>query len=169
MFLPGPATTPDDHSEDEENSPRAASTHRTAEVGHIEERADNTRGHDLREPVQEGIQGSRAGVEVGDINCVSLVGVEPVGRPEHWEKQDDKRFVLQRVVEPVQLGFPCWVFHYNDAGSVATNDLLRVTEHKSQTSAKEHQDNESNVRSVRDSGSDFDVDIRAESDLRTVD
>lgn len=49
------------------------------------------------------------------------------------------------------------------------NDLIRIAEHESQASAKEHQDDESDVRSVGDSGGFFDVDIRAEGDLRTVD
>jgi hypothetical protein len=98
-----------------------------------------------------------------------LVRVEPVGRPEHREKKDDIRFVLKRVPEPVQLGFPSWVFHNDNPGSIAADDLLRVAEHESQASAKEHQDDESDVCSVGDSGSDFDVDIRAESDLGTDD
>jgi hypothetical protein len=90
-----------------------------------------------------------------------LVCIEPVGSPEHWEKKDDIGFVLERVVEPVQLGFPRWIFHHNDAGAVAANDLVRVTNEESQASAKEHQDDERDVRSIGDRGGDFDVDIRA--------
>jgi hypothetical protein len=98
-----------------------------------------------------------------------LVCVEPVGRPEHREKKDDIRFVLERVPQSPQLGFPGWVFHDDNAGSVAADDLLRVTEHESQASAEEHQHDESNVCSVGNSGGDFDIDIGAEGDLDPVD
>lgn len=73
------------------------------------------------------------------------------------------------VIEAVQLCLPCWIFHNNNPGSVAANDLLRITEQESQTSTKEHQNNEGNICSVGDSSSDFDVDISAESDLFQLD
>lgn len=122
----------------------------------------------MREPVEEGVQGPGAGVEVGDVDGVSLVGVEPVGRPEHREEKDDEGFVLQRVVEPVQLRFPRRVLHHNNPGSIAANDLLRITEQESQAGTKEHQHNKSNIRSIGDGGSFFDVDIRTKRDLLPV-
>lgn len=51
ILLPGPATTPDDHGQNKENDPGGASTRGTTEVRHVEERTDDTRSHDLSEPV----------------------------------------------------------------------------------------------------------------------
>lgn len=168
ILLPGPAATPDNHCQDEENGPSGAGTRCPTEVAYIEERSDDTRSHDLSEPVQEGIQGASAGVEVGDVDCVSLVCVEPVGRPEHGEQKDDIRFVLEGVPESPQLSFPGWVFHDDNAGSVAADDLVRVAQQESQASAEEHQDDESDVCSVGDSGGDFDVEVGAKRDLGIV-
>jgi hypothetical protein len=55
-----------------------------------------------------------------------LVGVKPVGAPEHWEEKDDIWFKFQGFPKALELGLPRWVLHQHDLGVVWPNDVLSV-------------------------------------------
>lgn len=126
VLLPGIAATPDSHGNEEEPDKGGLGTDGAAEVGKIKERTQDHRADNLSEPVQETVQGPRASVEVGRINRVLLISIEPIGRPEHGEQENDVRVEFDRLPETDQLGLPGRVLHQDDSGSVTTDNLLAV-------------------------------------------
>ena len=108
-FLVGIATSPDDHGEDEKRDPRNLGSKATANTLDVEKVTQDGSGNDFGKVVQETIQGLGASGEVGAVDTVLLVGVEPVRRPEHGEQEDDKGLEADRFPQSddsdCQLGF----------------------------------------------------------------
>lgn len=164
-LLPGIATAPDRHRQSEEHEKPNTGTDTAADLLNVQEGPDQSRSDDLGEPVQEAVQRLGAGVEVGGVDAVLLVGVEPVGGPEHGEEKDDVGLGPDGVPQADDLGLPAWVLHEDDAGAVWTHDLVCVAEEEGKASAKEHEDNEGDVGAVADVAIGLDVDVFSEGDL----
>jgi len=55
-------------------------------------------------PIEQVIEGSGANIEVVLVHIVELVSVEPIGRPEKWEHEDNVGIRLQSYEETFELG-----------------------------------------------------------------
>lgn len=139
------STTPDGHGQAEEHAQRNAGTSGATHAVDIQQRADGHGSKDLSEPVQEAVQGARTDVEVGRVDAVGLVSVEPVRRPEHGKQQDDKGLGKESIPQTDDFGNPAGVLHQDDARSVGTNNIVGITETKTKDGTEEHQDDEGNV------------------------
>lgn len=139
------STTPDGHGQAEEHAQRNAGTSGATHAVDIQQRADGHGSKDLSEPVQEAVQGARTDVEVGRVDAVGLVSVEPVRRPEHGKQQDDKGLSKESIPQTDDFGNPAGVLHQDDARSVGTNNIVGITETKTKDGTEEHQDDEGNV------------------------
>lgn len=149
--LPGVPTTPNNDREDEKADQGCPSTNSTTDALRIKQRAHDTSGHDLRKPVQEAVQGLGARVEVGAVDRVLLVCVEPVGGPEHGEQEDDPRLRADCLPQADDLGLPRGVLHQDDARAVGTHNLVCVTDEQSKTGACKHEYDKGDVGTVADS------------------
>ena len=98
-----------------------------------------------------------------------MVGVKPVGGPEHGKEEDDEGLESNSLPEPDELGLPGWVLHEHDAGSVRSDNIIGVAEHEGQNGTAKHENDEGDVGSVGDCFVGLDVDILAERDLRLLD
>jgi hypothetical protein len=165
VLLPGIATTPDNHGESEQDAKGNLSTDTAADTLDIQKRTDNESSDNLGKPVQETVQGLGAGVEVGTVDTVLLVGVEPVGGPEHGEEQDDVGLGLDGLPQTVDLGPPAGALHQNDAGAILTDDLVGIANEQGQAGTEEHEHNEGDVGAVTDGAVGLDVDVLSEGDL----
>lgn len=166
MLLPGIATTPDDHGQDEEDTKGDLGTDAAADTVDIQQGTDDHGSDDLSEPVQETVQGLGAGVEVGAVDAVLLVGVEPVGGPEHREEQDDVGLGLDGLPQTVDLGPPAGALHQDDAGAILTDDLVGVANEQGQAGTEEHEHDEGNVGAIADGAVGLDVDVLSEGNLK---
>lgn len=167
LLLPGPTATVDGDGQDDESDKHDAGTDGTSNPGVVEERTNNGSGTDLSEPVQEAVQGTSAGVKVGGVDGILLVGVEPVGRPHHGEQQDDVGLGNNAGVQTLDFRPPAGVLHENDFAAVVSDDLVGIDEEKSQDRTGSHQDNESDVGTVIDSLGDLHVDVLTQWDQTT--
>lgn len=168
VLLPGVATTPNGHGAQEEADQGSFGADRAAEVFEIEERTQNHGADNLGKPVQEAVQGLGASVEVGSVNGILLVSVEPVGRPEHGEKENHVRVESESFPQADKLGFPGRVLHQDDPSSITADDLLALAKHESQDSTNAHKNDKCNIGAVRDILIFLDGDVRAEGDLEVV-
>lgn len=164
-LLPGVAASIDDHGEGEQDEQRRLGADGAAEVLEVEERSVGGGGDNLGKPVQEVVERLGAGVEVGGVDGILLVGVEPVGGPEHGEEQDDGGLGSHGLVETDELGLPAWVLHQDDLGAIGADDLARVAQEESQAGADEHEYDEGDVGAVRDGLVALDMDVLAEGNL----
>lgn len=95
VILKGVPTAPDDHGEDEKCYPGDLGFNRSRQPLHVEAVPEDKGTSHLHEPVEEIVEGAGTGAEVGTVDVVELVGVEPVGGPEHGEKEDDPGILLE--------------------------------------------------------------------------
>ena len=160
------ATSPDDHGEDEEGNPRNLGSKGTANSIHIEEITQDGSGDDLGKVVQKTVKGLGAGGEVEAVDAVLLVGVEPVGRPEHGEQEDDEGLEADGLPQADKLGLPAGVLHEDDAGAIRSNNVRGVAEHKGENGTAQHEDDEGNVGAISNGLIAGHVDVLAERDLR---
>lgn len=167
FLLPSVATAVDGEGEGKENGHHSLGTDSTADGFEIKEGSNDGGGHDLSEPVKEVVQGTSAGVEVGGIDGVLLVSVEPVGREEHGEEQENEGLRHEGGVETHDLGAPAGVLHEDNLGAVATDDVATVADEESQTGTGKHEHNEGDVGTVVDAGGLLGVDVLAEGDQTT--
>jgi len=100
----GKSTAPDGADKDEEDAPTGETASATRESGPIEECTEHKRSEDLSEPVEEIVEGAGADVEVVGVHVVELIGIEPIGGPEHGEEEDDIVVCLQSFEETLQFG-----------------------------------------------------------------
>lgn len=163
--LPSVPTTPDNNCKDEKGDQGCLSTDRATNTFRIKHRAHDNSGHDLSKPVQESIEGLGAGVEVGAVNGVLLICVEPIGGPEHGEEEDDPRFRAECIPQTDDLGFPRGVLHQDHARAVGTHDLFCVAETQGKTGAYEHEYDEGDVGAVADGFVLHDIEVLAQGDL----
>lgn len=162
LLLPGVATSPDSHGEDHERNPAALGSHRSAEILEIQQVAENESPNNLGDPVERVVKGTSTGVEVGAVHRVELVSVEPVRGEEHREEEDDIGVGADGVVEANELGFPGWVLHENDLGTILTYNLTGIDEEETKSGADNHEDDETDVCSVIHWTLLLDVDVLAE-------
>lgn len=166
-LLEGPTSTVDGGRQDDEGDKHDAGTNRTSNFGVVEEGTNNGSGADLSEPVQETHQGTSTGVKECCVDGVLLVCVEPIRGPHHGEQQDDVWLGKDASVQTLEFGPPAGVLHENDLCTVRTDDLVGIDEEKSQESAGNHEDDESNVSTVGDRGGHLDVDVLTEGNQTT--
>lgn len=119
----GVATAPDNHGHHEEEAQCESSAHRAPEIRAIETISHEQRTGDLSEIVQERVEGLGAGVEVSAVDGVLLVCVEPVGRPEHGEQENDVWLEFDRFPETDELGLPGRVLLEDNVRSVWSDDV----------------------------------------------
>lgn len=163
--LPGIATAPDSHGQHKDDHDGNAGASGTADTFTIQQGTNQDCCHDLRKPVQEVVEGLGASVEVSAVDTVHLVGVEPVGRPEHGEEQDNPRFGANGLPQAEDLSLPARVLHQDHARAVRADNLVGVAEEEGEDCAESHEHNESNVSAVVDGLVLGHMDILAEGDL----
>jgi hypothetical protein len=120
---------------------------------------------DLGEVVEKVVQGLGAGIKMGTVDAVLLVGSEPVGAPEHGEQENDRGLVSQGLPKTDELGLPAGMLHQNNLGSIGADDILGVAEKKGDACSEEHEDNEGNVGTIANVLICRDMDILSERDL----
>ena len=165
LLLPREAATPDGHRQNEKNTQGNSSAEATADTLDIQQRADEGSGDDLSEPVEEAVQGLGAGVKVGSVDAVLLVGVEPVGGKEHGEEEDDIGLRDDGVPQADDFGLPARVLHQDNLGAIRTNDLVGIANEEGQAGADEHENDERDVGAITDVAVGLDVDVLSERDL----
>ena len=89
VLLPGIAAAPDGESQGEERHKAGLGADGATDTGDVEGVAENEGAADLTGPVQQVVEGTGAGVEVGAVHIVHLVSVEDVGGEEHGKEQND--------------------------------------------------------------------------------
>lgn len=148
--LPLVAAAPDGEGEDEEDDKGSLGAGGALEALDVEGVAEDDGADHLREPVEEGVEGARADVEVAAVDGVGLVGGEPVRGPEHGEEEEDVGVGDNGLPETDDLGRPRRVLHEDDARAVGADDLVGVGEEQGQHGAAEHEHDEGDVGSVTD-------------------
>ena len=126
FLLPLVAPAPDNHSQGEHKAKSSLGAHTATESLEVKQWSDDDGGDDLRKPVQESVERLGAGAEVRAVDGVLLVGVEPVGGPEHGEQQDDVRLGADSCPQADDLGLPAGVLLEDDTRPVPPDDLVRV-------------------------------------------
>lgn len=164
--LPGVTTAPDCHGVGKQDAEADPGTDAAAEHLDVQQRADHRRSDDLGKPVEEIIQGSGADGEVGLVDAIHLIGVEPVGGPEHGEEEDDVGPRTDRIPQTHKLRLPAGVLHQNHARAVVSNNLGRIAEEQGEAGTAEHEHDEGDVGAVPDAGARG-VDTLAEGNLET--
>lgn len=164
--LEGVAAAPDGEGEDEEHGPGVAGA-QVARVVRVEGVPRGRGAEDLREPVEGVVEGAGADGEVGGVDVLELVGVEPVAGQEHGEEQQDVRVAAQEGEQAQQLGAPGWVFHQDDAAAVGANHVFGVDEGEGEEEAEGHENHEGDVGAVGD-GAGGGVHVEPEGDLGWV-
>jgi len=101
------ATTVDDEGNSEEEAPSDLGADTTTEVGEIKTPAHNSGTEDLGEVVKTAVESLGTSVEVGAIDCVLLVDIEPVGREDHGKEENDPGIASNGFVE-VGSYCPSW-------------------------------------------------------------
>jgi len=142
------SATPNDESEHEQDNPQRLGANGTSEACEIQAVSEDHRAPDLREPVEDAVEGAGAGVEPGQVDAVEVVGVEPIGGEEHGEEEDHVGLVLERLPHADELGLPSWVLHDDDAAAVVAHHALRVAEEEGEDGAEGREDDEANVCAV---------------------
>lgn len=78
--------------------------------------------------VEDAVKSLRAGAEVSAIDRVVLVRIEPVGGPKHGEEEHDRWLHTYRGPQTHHLRLPARILFQNHLGSVASDDVLPVTD-----------------------------------------
>lgn len=167
FLLPGVATAVDCKGEDKENGHHDLGTDTAADAFQIKKGANNGGGHNLSKPVEEVVQGASADVEVGGVDGVLLVGVEPVGREEHGEEQENEGLRGDGGEHTHNLGAPAGVLHENNLGAVATDNVATVDTEEGQAGTDKHEHNEGDVGTVVDADGGLGVHVQAQGDQTT--
>ena len=108
-------SSPDDHGKPKEHDQASLGSQATGVFLKIEDVSNAEGTGDLGEVVEKGVKGLGAGVEVGTVDGVEMVGVEPIRGEEHGEEEDDKWLELDRLDETHQLGLPGGVLHEDNS------------------------------------------------------
>jgi hypothetical protein len=167
-LLKGISATPDSKGQHKQGSPSGLGTGASAHALSIKQISPNGSSDNLSHPVQQTVEGLCAGIEVGAVDSVLLVDVEPVGDEEHGEEKDDERLEAKSLPKTPELALPGWVLHEDDTGAVSSNDLAGIAKGEGENGTEEHEDDEADVRSITDCLVLFDVDVFTERDLPWV-
>ncbi len=106
LLLPRVSTAPDDHSYSKEEDQADFATDRATDLAIIESVTEDQSTEDLGEVVQAGVECLGTSIEVSSVDGILLVGVEPVGRPEHGEEKNDIGLKLQGLPKTNKFGLP---------------------------------------------------------------
>ena len=153
LLLPRVSPAPDDKGEAEENRPHDLRLQAAPHALHVQGVAEDEGAPDLAEPVEHAVEGAGADVELGRVEVVELVGVEPVAGEEHGKEEDDPGVGPEDLVQADDLALPGRVLHEDDVGAVAADDVAGVDEGPGEAGADEGEDHEADVGSVRDRSS----------------
>ena len=159
------STAPDSHCHNEKHDQASLCSNRTAPTLHVKEITKEQSTYDLCQVEKETVEGFCASVEAETIDIVLLVGIEPVGRPEHWEKENDKWLEFQGLPKSSNLGLPTGVLHQDNAASVGSDDIFGIAKAEGETGAAEHEDDEGNVSTISDRAVCPDIDVLAKWNL----
>lgn len=165
LFFVGVPAAPGDHGEGEEKDEGGFGAHGTREALNVECVAEEESAEDLGTPVEDVVEGASTGIETSGVDSVLLVGVEPVGGPEHGEEEDHEGFKSDGFIEANEFGFPGGVLHQDDSGSIRAVNIASIAEQESKDGAEEHKHDEGDVCAIRNGSSGFDVDILAKGNL----
>src|SRR5690242_233752 len=135
---------PHNHDGDEESGPSTLGTGSTANSLDVEGKTEDVGTNNLHDVVDDAVQCSGTGVEVGTIDFSEVVSVKPVGGQEHGEKSDDVWIANDGLAESHELGLPRRVLHDNDLGAVRANYVLCIDKHPGERSADDGEDKKSN-------------------------
>lgn len=94
-----------------------------------------------------------------------MIRNKPVGCPEHGEEKSHVRLVLDSLPQPHEFRLPAGVLHQDNATTIRSDHIFGVAEAESENCSKEHENDESNVGSVRDSAVGLDIDVLAKGNL----
>lgn len=150
LFLECVSTTPDAHGDSEQKAEVNASPNRTGEPFHIKRLAKADGTDHLAKPVEQIVEGTCADVEIGPVDAVELVSVEPVAGQEHGEHEDDVVIGAYGFQEAFELGLPGRVLDCDDSRSVFAYDVLGFCYGPSENEADCHENHEGDVGGVVD-------------------
>lgn len=165
LFLESKSTSPDAHRDGEENTPHDFTAGGTREPLQVLKCAEDVSADHLHKPVEQTVERARPDVEVGGVDTVELIPVEPVTGQKHREQQNDIRVTDQSLVETLQLRPPGGILHHNDARPILAFDVLGVRKAPGENEADGHEDHESDVSAITD-GSGARVYVLTEGDLQ---
>ena len=131
------SATPDGESQHEQDNPACFGSDCTSEARQVEEVSKDQRAEDLRRPVQHVVEGAGAGVELGQVDAVELVSVEPVGGKEHGEEEHDVRLAPESLPHAKDLGLESWVLHENDAAAISADHVLGIAKQPGEAGAND--------------------------------
>lgn len=89
LFLEGIPTSPDTHGDGQQETKVDFGPRRPREILHVQGLAKNESPDHLGQPVQETVKRTGANVEVGAVDTVKMVSVEPVAGEKHGKEEDD--------------------------------------------------------------------------------
>lgn len=150
LLLESITTTPDSHSDDKEERPVQFGAHGPRKVFQIQKLTKDKGTNHLHKPVEQTVERSGTNIEVGAIDSVEVVSVEPVTRQEHGKEQDDVVLAAKGLVEADKLRFPGRVFHRDDAGTILAHNVLGVRKEAGENESQSHENHEGDVSPVID-------------------
>ena len=165
LLLISISTTPNNERKGEKDSQSSLCSHGTSHSLDIQSITPDNSSQNLSHVVKERVESFGAGVEASTVDGVELIGVEPVGGPEHGEEKENEGLKFYSLVESDKFGLPAGVLHEDDSGSVGSDNVVGVAEHEGEDSAEEHEHDEGDVSSICHSAVGLDVDVLAKRDL----
>jgi len=87
--LEGIPTTPDGHCHEEEDHKSHLGPDSPPESLEVKSIAKDVGADNLSSPIKGVVQGSSSDIELGKVDIVKLVGIEPVAGQEHGEEGDN--------------------------------------------------------------------------------
>lgn len=150
LLLESITTTPDTHSDDKEECPVQFGAHGPRKEFQVQKLTKDKGTNHLHKPIEQTVERSGTNVEVGAINTIEVVSVEPVTRQKHGKEQDDVVVGAKSLIEAEQLRFPGRVFHRDDARAILAHDILGVRKEPGENESQSHENHEGDVSPVID-------------------
>lgn len=104
-------SAPDREGEDEHDSPSSFCSCSSPDVWEIECEAEDKSPKHLSQPIKRAVERASTSVELREIDVVELIGVEPIRRKEHGEKEYHVGITPKCLPKAEDLRLPRWVSH----------------------------------------------------------
>lgn len=150
LLLESITTTPDTHGDDKENEPVEFGSRGPRKKFQIQKLTKDKSANHLHEPIEQTVERPGTNVEVGAIDTVEVVSIEPVTRQKHGKEQDDVVVGAKSLIETEEFRFPGRVLHRDDAGTVLAHDVLGVRKKPGEDESQSHENHEGDVSPVID-------------------
>lgn len=150
LFLEVVAASPNDKSGDEEGDDGGFGLCATGESFRVKANTENPGTENLREIVEDAVEGTCSDIELGQVHTLEVIGVEPVAGEEHGEQKNDVPIRNKDGHHAGEFGFPGGVLHHDDLGAIVTSDKARVAEKGGEGKTQGHEDDETDIGAIVD-------------------